>query len=362
VSERVASEVVTLRVNGQIHQGWQEVRITRGIERAAADFSLAMTTQFFPVKAGDAAEIYIGPDRVLTGFVDDVEKQGDAERMRATVAGRSRSADAVDSSAVHRPGQWNGVKIERIAATLAQDCGVNVVTEADTGAPIIEYRIQQCETVIAAIQRLCALRGLLASDDERGSLVLFRAANGRSGAWASPIRFGGDGNAKAMTSRSSQRDRFHSYIVKGQQGGFDLDDPAQIAGPEATAIDRGIRQNRRLVVMAETSADTGRCQDRAAWESAKRLAAGTRVEATVQGWRQMPGGPLWRANALSRVYSELHGIDADMLIVEVSYAIGEQGTETRMSLAPSAAFELLPEREDQGIGAFAGLLRAGLKK
>lgn len=357
---RDASEIVSLRVNGQIHEGWQDIRITRGIERAAADFSLAMTTQYLAVRAGDACEVWIGSDKVLTGFVDDVEKDGEANRFAVQVAGRSRTQDVVDSSAVHKPGQWSGVKLERIAAILAQPCGVTVLAEADTGAPIREYRIQQCETILTALQRLCGLRGLLVTDDENGALVIMRPAGPRAGAWASPIRFSSDGNAKRLASRSSQRDRFHTYIVKGQQGGFDLDDPSIIAGPEARAVDRGIRQTRTLVVMAEGAADTPRCQDRAAWESAKRLGAGTHVDATVQGWRQSPGGPLWRPNTLSRVTSTAHGIDADMLISEVSYTIGDRGTETQLRLAPPSAFELLPDREDYGAGAWAGLLRGSI--
>ncbi|MNP63112.1 phage late control protein GPD [compost metagenome] len=72
-------DVVSLTVGGKIIEGWDSVRITRGIERFPADFELGLM-DYFPgsgdrqlVVEGMPCIIRIDQDRVLTGYVDDWE-------------------------------------------------------------------------------------------------------------------------------------------------------------------------------------------------------------------------------------------------------------------------------------------------
>lgn len=354
---RPDADQVSLRVDGMAYAGWTGVRITRGIERASADFSLSLTRQYWPIRAGSRADLYIGSEIVLSGHVDEVVKTTGPRERAIAIQGRSLTADLVDCSAVHRPGQWSNVKLERIVADLIKPYGVGLIVTADTGAAIADFRLQQEETVIAAIHKLCGLRGLLCADDAAGRLVLFRPGQGR----AAPLRVGRDGNVISLSARNSHRDRFRTITVKSQQGGFDIMDASLISGPEGSAQDRAIRPARHLVVSASAAADAPRCRDQAAWEVAKRAGQGVRVEATVQGWRQAPGGPLWAVNHLARVTAAADGLDTDLLIAEVGFEIGDQGSVTRLVLSPASAFSLLPEQPDTGIAAFAGLLRAGMQ-
>ncbi len=356
--DRNSNEIVSLRVDGMAYSGWIGVSITRGISRAAADFRLAVTRQYWPIRDGSRAEVFIGSDRVLTGYVEDVEKTKAARQSAVEVQGRSLTCDIVDCSAALRPGQWSGVALERIAADLLKAYGIGLRIEADTGAAIADFRVQQEETVISALHKLCGLRGLLCADDAAGNLVLFKPSTRRAAA----LRVGPGGNVKTITTRSSQRDRFHRITVKSQQGGFDIEDPRLISGPEGSAMDRAIRPARHLVLSGNAAADSLRCRDQAAWEVAKRAGQGVRVTVTVQGWRQSPGGPLWAENHLSRVSDPADGFDADLLIAEVGFEDGDQGRITRLVLAPPAAYALLPEQPDSGIGAFAGLLRGELSR
>lgn len=353
MSERAAGDSVSLRVDGMAYAGWTSVRITRGIDRAAADFDLGVTRQYWPIRAGSRAEIWIGGDRVLTGFVDDVEKRQDARSRSIAVQGRSLTCDIVDCSTALRPGQWANVGLARIVADLLKPYGVAFALQADAGAVIADFRVQQEESVITALHKLAGLRGLLVSDDADGRLLLFRPGTARAAA----LVVGARGNVKSFSSRVSQRDRFHTITVRSQQGGFDIDDPALISGPEGSASDGAIRPSRRLVLSANAAADSLRCRDQAAWEVAKRAGQGLRVEVTVPGWRQSPGGPLWQVNQLAPVINADDGLEAELLIAEVGFELAEQGSITRLVLAPPSAYTLLPEQPDTGIAAFAGLLR-----
>lgn len=62
----------------------------------------------------------------------------------------------------------------------------------------------------------------------------------------------------------------------------------------------------------------------------------------VQGWRQR-NGQLWLPNMRVQVRDPIIGFDMEMLIAEVEYLQGETGTTATLTVAPVAAFELLPE-------------------
>jgi len=62
-----------LKVGNKIIQGWDEVRVTRGIERLPSDFDLSLM-DYYPgtneeqlVKKGDACQVMLGNDLVMTG-------------------------------------------------------------------------------------------------------------------------------------------------------------------------------------------------------------------------------------------------------------------------------------------------------
>ena len=58
---------------------------------------------------------------------------------------------------------------------------------------------------------------------------------------------------------------------------------------------------------------------------------------TVQGWTQ-GNGALWPVNALVRVRSPHLGVDGDMLISQVVYSVGEDGTKSVLTLRRPDAF------------------------
>lgn len=344
---------VVLKVDGMEYAGWLEVRIARGVDRAAADFTLSVTRQYWPIRPGSACEVWIGPDRLITGWVDEVNLSHASNDLKIEVKGRSRTADLIDCSAVNRPGQWSNQSLQRIADDLARPYGVQVIARtADKVIP--DHQLQQGETVIESLNRLCAMRGLVATDDADGRLILHRPG---SGPRAAQVLAGKGGNVLKATAKFSQRDRFHRYIVKGQQAGFSLDDSSQIAQPAGSATDPGIRATRTLIVIAEAQADAARCADRAQWEAANRAGRGVEITATVAGWRQQ-NGALWPVNGIVPFKDEIMGFSADLLIAEATYSKGSGGTLTELRLAPPEAYVPQPAvPANPALAGYAGLLR-----
>lgn len=336
--------VVALHVNALIYSGWLDIRIRRSIETAAADFVVSGTErwagQLRPVRIfpGDACEVRIGEDLVITGHVEDLAQSYDAGRRTLTISGRSRTADLVDCSASEVPGQFFRHTIEEIADALAEPYCVTVRAEVDTSPRIPEFQVQPGESVHAAIERLARVNAVIVTDDEKGALVLTRAGAGRA---AGRIKLGE--NILAANGNLSHRQRYSHYVVKGQRAGDDVTaDAGDFAGVEGQTRDQGVRRYRRLLIVGDSPGGRFEQRQRAQWEASTRAGRALRVSYTLQGWRD-PKDALWRPNALIKVEDPWLGIERDLLIVSVSFTLSETGSTAELELAPKEAYELLPE-------------------
>ncbi len=342
-----ALNTVRLVVNSEEYAGWKEVSITAGIERQARDFSLSVTDrwpgqQAIPrrVRPGDVCEIYIGADKVLTGYVDATPINYEAKRISVGVRGRSKTADLIDCSAINEPGQWRGQKLERIAQDLAAPYGITVTSETDTGAPILDHQIEQGETVFESIDRLLRQRYLLATDDEEGALVFIDVGRQR----ATTALVLGE-NLLTGSSDLDHKDRYSRYVAKGQRPPLEGDDPEDTSQESASIDDAGVTRPRVLVVKQTGQADEGTCRDRVAYERAHRAAKSLAATYTVQGWRQ-GDGDLWRPNLLVRVRDALIGFDSELLISEVEYRLNDNGMVCELKVGPRDGFLAKPKKKN----------------
>jgi prophage tail gpP-like protein len=99
------SDDLTLKVAGQILSGWTSVRVTASVEKCPPDFEISMTERFpgefnaVSANPGDPCEVYIGADRVVTGYIDRLMPMITAGEHSITAIGRGQGCDLVDCSA-----------------------------------------------------------------------------------------------------------------------------------------------------------------------------------------------------------------------------------------------------------------------
>ncbi|MDO9235952.1 MAG: baseplate protein [Aquabacterium sp.] len=377
------ANLVRLVVAGANYGGWKAVRIAAGIERQARDFDLEVTDRWpgqssIPrrIQPGDACQLFIGADLVLTGYVDATPIKYDGKSVGVGVKGRSKTADLVDccptptgqalgaSTGAWRDvigpdgkkhnviappaksaAQWRQQKMELIAAALAAPYGVRVIAEVDTGKVIPEHQVQVGETVFESIDRMMRLRHVLSTDNARGDLVLIDV--GSAGRAATAIETGV--NVLAASTELDYKGVFSEYIVKGQRAGGDdqygadvseeegdsADDSASttVTGETATSTDARAKRRRVLVLKQSGQADEGTCKDRADYERAHRAAKALQTSYTLAGWRQHDG-TLWLPNQLVRVRDALIGFDTEMVIAEVAYVMDKEGLRTEIKVGP----------------------------
>lgn len=324
---------VRLIVAGQAFAGWTEAEIERGLDALAGGFRLSFTERFpghpeqWQIEAGDACEVWIGNDQVMTGWIDKREVSVDADSHQLEVSGREKTSDLLDCSAVHKPGSWSNRRLEQIAAELAAPFGIKVSAAAPTGAAFRRFALQQGEPVFDAIERMARQRGVLPVTTEAGDLEFRRPGSVQAG-----YRLALGENLESITHANDISDRFSEYHLKA--------DAADGSRPKAKASDPAVRRHRPLLIVNDDDSSTATLADRAKWEATVRAGKAQAITATVSGWRTA-SGDLYRPDRLVPVSAPLIGLDASLLIASVRYELSERGSRCRLTLAPKEAYSLL---------------------
>jgi len=347
-----ADEQLTLLTGGQLYGGWKGVRVTRSMEHCAAGFDLRLS-QLWPgqdqrkvIRSDEACEVRLGDRTVITGYVDAVEASVEKDAHEVRVIGRDKTADLVDCSAVRKPGQWRGQKIERIAQDLCKPFDIKVRADVDTGKPLTSFALQEGETVFEAIDRAARIRALLLMPDGRGGLLITRAGVNRA-----PTALLLGENVLSARAKRDMRDRFSEYIAKGQAPGSDYFSGKQVAEIRATASDAGVNRYRPTLFTNDAPDLAVTLKDRVRWEANVRAARSTEVECLVQGWSHQNG--LWEPNTLVQVAIEpLQLLGAELLISAVEYSLDEDGTTATLTMTRADAFTVLPIKNKAEAGKF----------
>lgn len=337
---------VTLKINGKEHEGWKSARITRGLDRAASDFSLTVTekvpgtTAAPKILPGAACELYADGEHVITGYIDDVDLRYDGNSRALSFNGRSKTGDLVDCSAINTPGQWSDVNLQKIASDIAGKYNVSV-SVSEPGDNFPTFRLQPAERAFDAIERAARIRAMMVTDDPTGRLIITRASSERASTQILCKPGNEKNNVLSASATFSHRDRFRTYIVKSQSAGTDDLYGADAASPSAEASDSGIARPRTLIIQAELQGQTGSNRDRAEFEAGVREGKSLNAGYTLRGWRQA-SGKLWKPNIVVPVDDDLNRIKGDFLISEVTFTLDQSGQRVDLTVVPPEAYKLIP--------------------
>lgn len=340
---------VRLEVAGKAYSGWSSVDITRSLEQVGWSFSLELfqgrDADPLVIKPQSSCVIRIDRTPVITGYVDRVTVTAGADQTSVQVVGRSKTADIVDGHPdPDGPRRWSAIKVETLASVLCDEYGIEVATDAATGAALDRFSLQTNETVYDAIERACGLRQLMLCDDERGRLIITRASTEKlAGSLAYGVNF------EQVSAIFDGSDRFSEYVCRGQRAaGPTIDaDAAQLVSGSSSD---GSSRFRRLVIQPDGRTDAAACKARAEWEMLARYGRSTTVSGTVPGWLDASGN-VWEINRNIRVRYPKALIDDDLLIVSAQLMRDVTGTRTMLTLQPREAFAAYtPPARGRGTG------------
>jgi len=351
----VPSGTVRLKVGGSIYSGWKRVAVSRSLEAGAGAFDLTVSQLFptapgsRPIRTGQRCEVSIDDDRLIAGYVDQVEVSLSATDRDVTYRGRDALADLIDSAPDLRPSEWFNVGLLELAKQLAEPFGVPVRSEvADLGPPFPRVSLNAGQHAFELIAEHARYRRVLPISDGLGGLVFVRAGTERARA-----KIVEGLNLKSGTSSDDSSGRYSEYIVKGQA--TNLGNLGKSAGKSAgRAEDSEITRHRPLLIVADQAATIELCQQRAEWEALNRSARATRATVTVVDWRDATGA-LWRLNTLVGFESPSLALSGEFLISSVVYELSSDGTTTTLTLDRPDAFTVAPEPDPQKSGVLRSL-------
>ncbi|MHA6161611.1 phage baseplate assembly protein [Pseudomonas sichuanensis] len=339
---------VVLQVGSLMHTGWQEVSIRLSLEQIADEFSLTLTERWAesgevrPVVPGQACTVKVGNELVLTGYLDEVLPDYDAQSHSIVANGRSRAADLVDCSGKEK--RLDGRTLAQIATDLAQPYGIEVVDKVGDSKPFKAFVLEDGQPMAEAIERAAQLRGARVVSDAQGRLVIVHAVQREI---STVLELGK--NIWKASGTFSDRDRFNQYIIEGQTPGDNDWNGTQASSPRGTASDPRVRRPRTILVVCDTPADGKDCSSRAELEARMRWAKGRGVTYTVLTWEHEQG--VWRPGDLVHVRDPYLALDEKMLISDVQLIEGLDGRRAELRVAPPAAFEPVPIKEKDAKGA-----------
>lgn len=339
-------DTLTLIINGMEWSGWEEVQVTRGVERCPSDFDLKVTERYptaplqIDIEPGQSCTVQLGADVVLTGYIDRYTASIAPNDHTVRIRGRSRCQDLVDSAAIISGMQISGASALSLAQQLAQPFGVSVSSLSGPGPAIPQFNVVLTETVYEIVERVARYSALLVYDDANGNLVLSQV-----GSTMMASGFTQGINVKDASVTFSMDERFSEYIAvvmavdKYNDVGTSGNQIQTITDPTVT------RLRRKIIVSEQGMSSLELAAQRAQWEKARRFGRSQAVRLTTDSWRDS-AGTLWQPNALAPLSLPALKIgNVNWVISEVTYSRSGEGAGTTASLLlmPPEAFQPEPD-------------------
>ncbi len=374
-----------IEVNGAQYDSFTSARVETRLDTLASSFSFDASSEDgkpLPFLGGEACQVFVNSECVLTGFIERVVASGDPESHAITVSGRSKTADIIDSTLDSespdgeifsdlRPPISLKTVIERTIASMGAAPGQTKSAEISVVDEASPNPFNEAEDVIAPepgdnafqfIEKWARKRQVLLTSNGDGNVVITRGSATRIDAFLIQRVDSDDNNVISWEVDYNLTTRFNRYKMPSQlnlialvlAGLSSISTIVEQGSGESVITDRNIREGRQMVIVPEANSSDGETRKRAEWEKNIRKARSRTYGAVVDGYRNQTGD-LWRVNRLIRVDDVFAGIDSVMLVNSVEYSLTEdKGSTTDLGLINRDAYTLDPttlsEENELGIG------------
>lgn len=334
-------------ISGRQYDGWKSFSIKRRLDAFSGNFSMSLHDRFsesgarVPLKPGEPIQIFIGIDKIFTGYIDTVSANAAGDQRDFNISGRDLTGDLVDC-VPKQQGELKNLTLVQLCEQICAPFNIsvqNVVPDVDVATKKFDvWRIKPGETAFETLDRAAKQSGVFLIANDFGQLRITRKGRFRT---SSEIVQGV--NTISVSAEYDNKERFSEYKVIGQAPGSDEFFSENVSSPSAKAFDKGIDRYRPTIVISETNVDKGKAQDRANWENTLRAANSFTVNVSVQEFFQQDGR-LWRINEIVKVTSGFIGLQKqDLLVRSVQFQKGSSGTVCSMELTRPDAFQ--PKKE-----------------
>jgi prophage tail gpP-like protein len=336
---------LTLTIGNVNWVGWQRVQVTRSLDSVPANFDVVVTERYpnttdIDIKPGDACQVKLGGDLVMTGWIDRYEVVLNAREHTVHISGRSKSQDLVDCAAFVGGQDPNAERysvegsVRSIVEKLAAAYNIHVTAQAGDGPYIPNFAINFGETPWEIIDRLTKIGAMVAYDMPDGSLMLATAGDEKMASG-----FVQGENVEQAEVNFSMDQRFSIYEA------FTTPTPQLSLGgggtspPQWIARDEGVPRFRKRIIYSELPSPQGGSlvQQLVEWEKNRRFGRSQAVTVICDSWRDTSGN-LWAPNHAAPVKLPAVKISDTWIIGQVTYTKDERGRHATVVLMPKGAF------------------------
>lgn len=329
----MGQEIVTISAGGRLFTAWTRVMVRASFQDAARSFQIDAAAEGGPsalawtFKAGTEIKIFFNSDLVCAGYVDRYQPKIEGhERASASISGRSKSQDMIDTSAKHDTGHFKNKTPDEIGKELDK-FGVGVTTDEKL-EKVPVCRITPGESPHRVIEKLCRDQGVFAVGQADGSIKITKAGKGRH----SGIKEGH--NMLAGDADHNFANRHSEVTVRGQRPFGSGEDALQIEG---IARDAQMKRYRPIIVVQDADTDKKRAKKRAASHRDREAGNSLKANVTVQGFRD-DGGKVWEPGFLTFTESPFLDVRQDMAIETVTFSqVRDEGSLSVISLVDPRA-------------------------
>ena len=325
-----SSEKIT--ING--YTAFEEVRVHAAFNEAARSFEATLAAELgastvnrlFDVDT--AVTITTNGELLVTGYVDSKEGCIEPQDAYIVIGGRSKSADLVDSSALHDTGYFEKKDPLEIGNAVSQGIGAQWTTDQQL-EKIDQYKLQWGESCFRCVEKMVRDQGMTITGTADGNALITKAGSKRQA--GSVIEGQNIIRARGNHNRANR----HSKVTVRGQRPFGHDD--ENLWIEAEETDSAVRRHRPLLIVQDNDTTKKRAQARA--KNRQTRAAGNSIKATVtvQGFHD-DAGMLWEPGNLVWTESAFLDIAQDMLIESLDFIQTNKGSFTHLNLTDPRAY------------------------
>ena len=355
---------IELQVAGKQYTQFTSAVVGLRLDALSNTFDFQATSQNgapLPFVGGEACKIVVDGSVVLTGFIEIVEVDYASDLHNISIAGRDKTGDLLDStlnsiSDINAPITLKQL-VERIISELGLDISVidNLNPAAFNQAEDIASP-EPGQNAFSFLEQYSRKRQALLSSNGDGNIVITQS----SGTFIdSPLRHIIGSNTNNIIRGNVSYDttgRYNLYKFASNLNPVALVFAGQtpvssVVDQKGQTTDPDIRVGRQLVLISEEAFSDSQNELRSQWEANIRKSRGRVYSVVVDGFKNATGN-LWNVNDVVSVVDDFAGINARMLINNVTFNFDlDSGSTTTLGLVDENAYTLsISEPQVQRIG------------
>ena len=145
---------IELKVNNNIYQGFESVRVNKSMQSIAHTFYMEIFKgDEVKITNNDLLQILVNDKVFLTGYLDDYEIDISDTKKPLSISGRSKAMDLVDCN-IENNKQYKNINIVQIITDLISPFDITVSSSLSL-EKIENFYTKTGETYFDAINRLC---------------------------------------------------------------------------------------------------------------------------------------------------------------------------------------------------------------